>query len=478
MEQAGEILKRITDATSEANTPTISNTSVTAESRESKQEDQGGQTAVCPVCGGLGFLRHDVPVGHPNFGRLFPCACQLTEMDARHTEELRKLSNLEALTRYTFDRFVPEGESLYPLQRENLRVAFDLAREFAAHPRGWLILIGGYGCGKTHLAAAIANERVARGHLALFVNVPDLLDHLRATYSPTSDVSYDQRFETVRTAPLLILDDLGTENTTPWANEKLYQILNHRYNARLATVITTNRRQEEIDARLWSRMSDHDLCHIHVIRAHDFRGGGKAIDQSELSTLNLHSDQTFASFDVRKDLPAEERDNLRRALALAQEYAEHPQDWLLFTGGHGSGKTHLAAAIANYRFDQGYPALLITVPDLLDHLRATFSPTSPVSYDRRFEELRTAPLLMLDDLGIHSATAWAKEKLYQLFNHRYNARLPIVITSSLTLEELEQQDPLIFSRLIDPARCTCFALKAPPYRGGRSIPHRQSWRRR
>ena len=137
-------------------------------------------------------------------------------------QELRKLSNLEGLNRYTFDRFVPQGHGLNPEKRRNLQRAFDLAREFALQPKGWLTLIGGYGCGKTHLAAAIANERIAHSQPALFVNVPDLLDHLRATYSPTSSVTYDERFEIVRNAPLLILDDLGTENATPWASEKLY----------------------------------------------------------------------------------------------------------------------------------------------------------------------------------------------------------------------------------------------------------------
>ncbi len=55
--------------------------------------------------------------------------------------------------------------------------------------------------------------------------VPDLLDHLRATFSPSSTVSLDRRFEEVRTTPLLILDDLGTQSATPWAREKLYQIV-------------------------------------------------------------------------------------------------------------------------------------------------------------------------------------------------------------------------------------------------------------
>jgi DNA replication protein DnaC len=430
------------------------------------QANQEGRVAICPHCGGLGFLRHDVPVDHPYFGKLFPCACRLEEMETRRAQELRKLSNLDALTRYTFDLFVPQGHALNPEKRRNLQRAFELACEFAAQPTGWLILIGSYGCGKTHLAAAIANERIAHNHPALFVNVPDLLDHLRATYSPTSEVSYDQRFETIRSAQLLILDDLGTENTTSWAGEKLYQILNHRYNAKLPTVITTNHQLEEIDVRLRSRMNDQDLCQIYMIVARDFRGSGRAIDQSGLSTVDLHHDQTFSSFQDRSDLDAQERNSLRFALSVAQEYAENPKDWLLLAGGHGSGKTHLAAAVANYRFDQGYSALFITVPDLLDHLRATYNPSSLVSYDKRFTEIRSAPLLILDDLGTHSATTWAKEKLYQLFDYRYVARLPTVITSPLTLEELERQDPLLFSRLVDPSRCTHVAVMAPAYRGG------------
>jgi len=385
-------------------------------------------------------------------------------METRRAQELRKLCNLDALSRYTFESFVPEGHSPNPQTRRSLRRVFDLSREFATRLQGWLILVGSFGCGKTHLAAAIANERIAQGQPALFVNVPDLLDHLRATYSPASPVTYDERFETVRATPLLILDDLGTENATSWAKEKLYQILNYRYNAQLPTVITTNHRLEGIDARLRSRMSDPDLCQIYTILAPDFRGSG-LMDQSGLSTLHLHREQTFENFHDRDDLEAKERSSLRRALDLAQRYAEHAQDWLLFTGDHGSGKTHLAAAIANYRLVQGYAVLFITVPDLLDHLRATFSPSSPVSYDRRFEELRTAPLLVLDDLGTHSATTWAKEKLYQLFNYRYVTRLPTVITSSLTLDELKQQDPRLHSRLIDQARCTCYAVLALPYRG-------------
>ena len=96
---------------------------------------------------------------------------------------------------------------------------------------------------------------------------------------------------------------------------------------------------------------------------------------------------------------------------------------------------------------QGEPVLFIVVPDLLDHLRATFNPSASGSrLDKRFDEVRTAPLLILDDLGTESATAWAREKLYQLFNYRYNARLPTVITSATHIDELE---PRLAARLLD-----------------------------
>jgi len=290
---------------------------------------------------------------------------------------LRELSNLDALQHMTFQSFIPEGIGLNVEKRENLRRAYERARAFAADPRGWLLLMGGYGCGKTHLAVAIANERIQQGRPALFVVVPDLLDYLRATFSPTSPVTYDDRFDEVRTAPLLILDDLGAQSVTPWATEKLYQILNYRYNTQSPTVITTNRELEEIDLRLRSRLVDPNLVEIVPILAPDFRQSGVSADHSELSSLSLHSDKTFESFNLRPELPAEERENLKRAWAIAQDFARDPRDWLVFIGTYGCGKTHLAAAIANYRTSQGYPALFITVPDLLDHLRATFSPTRP-----------------------------------------------------------------------------------------------------
>jgi DNA replication protein DnaC len=421
---------------------------------------------VCPLCKGQGFVVKDVPIGHPDFGRAIPCQCRQSEITMRRQAELTRGSNLSQLRHMTFATFMPDGVGMNEEQRQNLRRAFDKARLYASHPEGWLVFAGTYGCGKTHLAVAIAHEVLRQGEAVLFIVVPDLLDHLRASFGPNSETSFDERFETVRTAPLLILDDLGSQSATPWAKEKLFQILNYRYVSRLPTVITTNLRLTEIEARLRSRLGDPDLSTIVPITAPDFRSSGDATS-TELSTLALHAEQTFEAFDLRRDeLPVEAASSLAHAKALAEAFAADPRGWLVLNGPYGCGKTHLAAAIANHRMKLHHErAMFVVVPDFLDYLRAAFSPNSLTSLDVRFEDVRRASLLILDDLGTESATPWAREKLFQLLNFRYVAHLPTIITSSTPVEN---QDERLASRMLDTSRCTIVTILAPSYRGGKA----------
>ncbi len=427
-----------------------------------KSRGPGIAAETCPICKGMGFLALDVPPGHPDFSKTIPCRCTQARMAAEHAQALRAVSNIGALSRMTFDSFIPDGVGLPQAIRFNLKEAYERSLNFARDPRGWLVLLGGYGCGKTHLAVAIANYRINLGHAVLFVVVPDLLDYLRATFSPTSETGLDERLNAIRETPLLILDDLLLNNSTPWAQEKLYQILNHRYNARLATVITSNQRLEDLDPRVTSRLVDPDLSQVYEILAPDFRQSGADRGAATLSTLSLHSRETFDTFSLRTaELPPDKRENLRAAVARARAFAENPAGWLVFSGESGCGKTHLAAAIANYQVGAGRATpMFVVVPDLLDHLRATFSPSSAITLDKLFEQVKTSPLLVLDDLGTESATPWAKEKLFQLLNYRYAARLPTVIT---TIDNIDQIEPRLRSRMLDSSRCTFFLIEAPSY---------------
>ncbi len=103
--------------------------------------------------------------------------------------------------------------------------------------------------------------------------MPDFLDHLRSSFSPDSKISYDQLFESVKNAPLLVLDDFGKQTTTPWAQEKLYQVINHRYNAQLPTVITTNCSLDELDAPIISRFVDPQWSIVFNITAPNYSSG-------------------------------------------------------------------------------------------------------------------------------------------------------------------------------------------------------------
>ncbi|MCD4686616.1 MAG: ATP-binding protein, partial [Anaerolineae bacterium] len=331
------------------------------------------------------------------------------------------------------------------------------------------------GSGKTHLAVAIAQHRLALGEQVVFMTVPDLLDHLRATYAPSSEVAYDELFDRLRNAPLLVLDDLGTESPTPWAQEKLFQLINHRYQQRLPMVITTNVNLAQLDPRIRSRLMDHVLTQHINMTLPDFRQKNQSPDQQPLFDAGLYINMIFETFDFREGfLPQEEQRNLRAAYDLAWNYAQQPQGWLMFIGEHGNGKTHLATAIANVHHAAGETVVLVTVPDLLDYLRAAFAPKSEVGFSKRFYEIRNTPLLILDHFDLTNASSWALEKTRQIVDYRYLKRLPTVFTTARKLEEL---DPMIRSRMLDARFCEVHAILAPDYRGGRAS-HRPPGSRR
>ncbi len=421
----------------------------------------------CPTCKGVGYISYHVPEDHPLFGKIMDCTCRKSNVHDTRASYLRRLGGLEFLTDKTFSSFDTSGIGLPPRQRENLQRIFQIALSYAEKPEGWLVLMGTYGCGKTHLAAAIANSQIESGQPTFIVSTPDLLDYLRSTFNVTSTTdedSYQNRFDELKSAPLLVLDDLGVESPTSWANEKLYQLLNYRYVARLPTVITTNRDLDDLEERLRSRISDSDLCQIAVITAQDYRGGGASPSRGGLKSIGMYSEMTFANFKLRDDIGSTEKKRLQDAINIARSYASNPEGWLLIIGPPGTGKTHLAAAIANEQINQqsGQDLIMVYLPDMMDHLRATFSPSSQTTYSKEFDQVKRVSLLILDNLELASATPWALEKLHQLLNFRTLAKLPTVITSSYRLEDIEVFDQHLASRLRHRS-CRIIAIVAPPH---------------
>lgn len=115
-------------------------------------------------------------------------------------------------------------------------------------------------------------------------------------------------------------------------------------------------------------------------------------------------------------------------------------DGLLFTGEVGSGKTFLACCIANNLLKKGKPVLFAVVPDLLDEIRSTYDTgrnTDELTEFDLLDKARQVPLLILDDLGAHNYTEWTRNKIYSIINYRLNHRLPVIVTTNISPEDLE-----------------------------------------
>jgi DNA replication protein DnaC len=412
------------------------------------------------ICGGLGYVRRALPTDHPDFGKLFRCPNAPESIPEIERDRRRAASNLSIYADKTFETFDLNRPYLFQRHRSTLQSAYAIALRFAQNPQGWVVIEGTPGCGKTHLAAAIGNAALARGESVMFLTAPDLLDELRRSYQPDEEIGYDDTFEALRDIPLLILDDLGAENPSSWAAEKLFQLLNHRHIRRLPTVITTNASADDLMPRLRSRIYDRNLVTIVRMDAPDYRADHQEAWYHTFFDWERYRHLNFANFDVHTHSTPEELANLSAILARCQQYAAHPRGWLYIQGPHGVGKTHLCAAIANALYARDRDVIMTDVSALMDVLRSTFSKEIAVNLNTLLKTLSNIDLLILEDLVDAEASAWVREKLFRILDHRYVLDKPTIVTTALSFRELDKR---ILSRLLDHEKVDWLTISSRPY---------------
>ncbi|MDO4541931.1 MAG: ATP-binding protein [Bacillota bacterium] len=216
--------------------------------------ESGNATYSCPHCEDVGFIVEG--------DKIKECSCRKATELARKQKVAGITPHLQKMTFEAFDYsyYTTEqrGKNNYTY-RENAKAITEAAKRFTQEvikgtATEGMLFMGNVGCGKTYLAAAIANELVAHDIGVKFVVVPDFLDELRATFSDNAGGDELALMEQVKKVPILILDDLGAHNYTEWSIKTLFSIINYRVNYELPMVVTTNLSVEEIENLIGSRI--------------------------------------------------------------------------------------------------------------------------------------------------------------------------------------------------------------------------------
>lgn len=166
----------------------------------------------------------------------------------------------------------------------------------------------------------------------------------------------------------------------------------------------------------------------------------------------------FESYD--RDLMPKAYDTV---LKFAEDFLNNKGNGLILTGDVGTGKTHLATAIANHVIKcYGVAVYFVNYVELLAEMRAAFS-TNTGNVAKIEANMCESALLIIDDLGKEKQSMFTNELLYRVVNKRYKERLPLIITSNYGLQDLSYRlDYAVFSRIV--GMCKAVDMRGNDYR--------------
>jgi len=242
---------------------------------------------MCDTCGDLGVVSPDVRRDHPLWGKLIPCPAGCPAVQQQRAAKSARLLTRSGLpakyTALTFETWYAQdsaalagkqiaaaaawsavGGGLYSLSDAAALVG--LSGSYSSDPRGWLVLQGPMGTGKTGLAASIVNERAARGLDSLFYRAADLFADVQGRYGKQDDGgSADDLLDQVKRAALLVLDELNVPQPSADKQRIIEEVIRYRHGRDLPTVITCNVGVEDFTKMWGGRASDVVLEAAHWI---------------------------------------------------------------------------------------------------------------------------------------------------------------------------------------------------------------------
>lgn len=209
------------------------------------------------------------------------CPCRMLKMKQAQQERLN-LERQRRIERYfklsqlgpKFSKATFESWEYSPGAQTAFKEAVAFVKDAQWQKGEGLLFFGEPGTGKSHLAAAIVNAVIPLGTVAIFQNVPELLMKFKDTFHSHSPVQETGILNTIEEADLVVLDDLGAENLTVWALEKIYEVVNSLNYFEKSLIITTNLDIETgLEQRIGPRIYDRiiEMCKLVEVKGSSYR---------------------------------------------------------------------------------------------------------------------------------------------------------------------------------------------------------------
>lgn len=161
---------------------------------------------------------------------------------------------------------------------------------------------------------------------------------------------------------------------------------------------------------------------------------------------------TFDNFSATK---SNERNlKLCKRYATAFDAMLEKNQGLILWGNVGTGKSFAAACIANYLLDRGVPVIMTSLVKLLELIQGGEEKETDI-----LARLNSAKLVIFDDLGAERNTDYALEKIYNIVDSRYRRQKPMILTTNLTVAEMQEETDIRYSRIYDRVFEVCYPMQ-------------------
>ena len=239
----------------------------------------GDCSPACPECSGVGYIRFDVPVGHPKFGKVERCP----NAQVRTSKKSLQTGEIDPRVGLTPDEVHNLTWGLVKKGVNQADQACDVTRRAYISGHGMVFMYGGYGQGKSLVLKIAVAAALNEGKRAAYANLAGVLDDIRIAYDERENkmTEFMRRMEWWGSLDVLAIDELDKVGQTEWARERIFQLLDARYQRAIRqealTVIAANYQStDELSGYLKSRIEDNRFVgngYVIHLRGSDGRKG-------------------------------------------------------------------------------------------------------------------------------------------------------------------------------------------------------------